>query len=89
MLLDLPPERGVHPGAGDSWALQIASRNGHTEIVRLLLDLPLERGPGAGDNYAIQRASRNGYTEIVRLLLYLPPERGVHPAAYRNCPFAP
>jgi len=46
-----------------------------TEIVRLLLDLPLERGLNPDNNDARRLACVNGYTEIVRLLLDL--ERGV------------
>ena len=54
-----------------------ACTDGHTEIVRLLLDLPLERGvhPDANDNQPLQLACANGFIEIVRLLLELPLER--------------
>jgi len=50
-------------------------KNGHVEVVRLLLDLPLERGvnPAANDNLALRTAREIGHTEIVRL----PPDRGV------------
>ena len=63
-----PLERGVDPGAKNNEPLRQACANGHTEIVRLLLDLPLERGvdPGANDNEALRNA--NGNTYIVRLL---------------------
>jgi len=59
---------------------------GHAEIVRLFLDLPLERGvnPAASKNAALRCACENGHTEIVRLLLELPPERGVDPSARDN-----
>jgi len=50
-----------------------ACRNGHTEIVRMILDLPVE---------LIRSwwgfACKFGRIEIVRLLLALPPERGVN-----------
>jgi ankyrin repeat protein len=80
------PERGVDPSTADNHALIIASIHGHTEIVRLLLDLPLERGvdPSARDNMALRCASENGRTKIVRLLLDLPLERGVNPATNDN-----
>jgi len=63
-----------------------ACRDGHTEVVRLILDLPLERGvdPTARDNEALRHASLNGNTEIVRLLLALPPDRGVNLSARDN-----
>jgi len=59
---------------------------GRTEIVRMLLDLPLERGvnPSARFNAPLNYACRNGHTEIVRMLLALPLERGVNPAAHNN-----
>jgi hypothetical protein len=86
LLIDLPIERGVNPGANDNAALQRACEKGQTEIVRLLLDLPVERGvnPGANDNAALQRACEKGQTEIVRLLLDFPVERGVNPGAKNN-----
>lgn len=46
-----------------------ASRKGHVEVVRLLLQD--ERvDPSAADNYAIRWASENGHTEVARLLLH-------------------
>jgi len=81
MLLDLPLEIGV---AANDYALVNACDNGHTENVRLLLELPQERGvnPSALDNAAIRFACQGGHTEIVRLLLDL--ERGVDPSAQNN-----
>jgi len=72
----------------ETWALQRASLRGHTEIVRMLLELPLDRGvdPSANDNDAFIWACRNGHTKIARLLLDLPLERGVNPAANDNYP---
>jgi len=60
-----------------------ACKHGRTEIVRLLLDLPLERGvnPAANNNEVLCSACDEGCTDIVRLLLALSPERGVNPAA--------
>jgi len=67
-------------------SLSDACHKGHTEIVRLLLDLPQERGvnPASNFNAAIRNACFWGHTEIVRMLLALPPERGVDPSALHN-----
>jgi len=45
----------VNSAAIDNAALRCACEIGHTEIVRLLLDLPLDRGvdPAANDNAAL------------------------------------
>jgi hypothetical protein len=63
-------ECGVNPAAEGNEAIRGACQRGQTEIVRLLLDLPLKRGvnPGAYDNYALRISSEKGFTEIVRLL---------------------
>jgi len=70
LLLEL--ERGVDPAAIHNLALCNASFNGHAVIVRLLLDLPSERGvnPAARDNTAVHLAVaiERGHTEIVYLL---------------------
>jgi len=70
----------------DEYVFIDACTRGHTEIVRLLLDLPWERGvdPSARDNKSLRFASRHGHTEIVRMLLNLPLDRGVNPEAYEN-----
>lgn len=52
----------------DNGAIRLASKNGHTEIVELLLK-DGRADPSAGNNFAIQFATKNGHTEIVRLLL--------------------
>ena len=65
-------------------SVQCAYTNGFTNIVRLFLDLPLERGVAACDNEALRLACEHGHTEIVRLLLDMPLERGVDPAADNN-----
>ena len=55
-------ERGVNPAARDNIALRYACENGHTEFVRLLLDLPLERGvnPAVRNNAALRCACQQG-----------------------------
>jgi len=77
-------ENGANDFPTTDKIFQNAYTHGHTEIVRLILDLPLERGVTARDNEALRFASQNGHTEIVRLLLDLPLERGVNPAANDN-----
>jgi hypothetical protein len=79
MLLEVDAFRGVDPSANDSYALRIASGNGHTKIVGMLLELDLSRGvdPSARDNDALRIAARLGFTEVMVLLLRLAPSRGV------------
>ena len=80
------PSFRVDPSANNNYAIQLASKNGHEVLVKLLLDLPLERGvdPSAKNNYAIRYASVYDYTSIVKLLLDLPLKRGVDPSANDN-----
>jgi ankyrin repeat protein len=59
-------ERGVNSSAYE--ALRYACRNGHTEIVRLLLAPERGVNPAADGNAALSLAIRGGHTEIVRLL---------------------
>ena len=61
-------DKRVDPSVDDNWPIQLASENGHSEIVKLMLtDKRVD--PFDHYNYAIQAASENGYTEIVKLLL--------------------
>ena len=74
-------ELGVDPSASDNWAIRWASKNGHLEVVRLLLgDKRVD--PSASDNWAIRWASQNGHTEVVRLLLQ---DKRVDPSTDNNC----
>ena len=70
----------------DNHAIRWACENGHFEVVKLLLNLPAERGvdPSADYNYAIQFSSENGHLDVVKLLLKLPSERGVDPTVNNN-----
>ena len=58
------PERGVRDSTE---ALRCAALLGHTEVVRLLLDLPAERGVDPTE--ALRWTALRGHTEVVRLLL--------------------
>ena len=64
----------------DNVAIKMASINGHTEIVKLLLADP-RVDPGDGKNPAIKWVVFNGYTEIVELLLK---DSRVNPADCKN-----
>jgi ankyrin repeat protein len=66
-------------GRGKS-AIRLASKNGHVEVVKLLLNDP-RVDPSAENNYAIRLASENGHVEAVKLLLNDP---RVDPSAENN-----
>jgi len=59
-------EEGANPKADNSYALQWAANNGHTEIVKILIPVS---DPKACDSYALQLAATNGHTEIVKILI--------------------
>ncbi|RKP18107.1 hypothetical protein ROZALSC1DRAFT_30161, partial [Rozella allomycis CSF55] len=67
---DFRLKRGVQPdpSADENYAIRVAARNGHTEIVKYLLTNP-RVDPRANGNYAIQRASKYGHADVVKLLL--------------------
>lgn len=77
-----------------AYALGMASRNGHLEVVETLLKVSFcpklltgckepKCDPSVAENYALCWASRNGYPDIVRLLLA---DKRVNPAACDNYP---
>ena len=53
--------------AQDVNTLQLASKNGHVEVVKLLLAAGAD--VHADDDYALRRASEEGQVEVVKLLL--------------------
>ena len=55
------------PAANNNSAVRWAVRNGHTDVLALLLQDD-RVNPAANDNYAIRMATRNGHTEVVALL---------------------
>lgn len=56
--------------SNDNWALRLASQNGHTEIVKMLLEKGLtDEDCRSNNNWALRRASENCHTDIVRMLL--------------------
>jgi hypothetical protein len=59
-------KEGADPKSNNSYALQWAARNGHLEIVKLLIPVS---NPKANNSYALQWAARNGHLEIVKLLI--------------------
>jgi ankyrin repeat protein len=58
----------VDPSTDYNYAIRLASNNGYTEIVEILLK-DKRVNPSTDYNYAIGKASENGYIEIVKLLL--------------------
>jgi len=64
-------KEGFDLDADDNWAIRVASVDGHSEVVKLLLQDP-RVDPSDDDNYAILLASGNGHLEIVKLLLQDP-----------------
>src|SRR6056297_60661 len=48
-------------------AIQLASQNGHLEVVKYLLSVGCD--PQADDNEAIQLASTNGHLEVLKYLV--------------------
>ena len=56
--------KGLNFGeADDNYAIRMASENGHTEVVKLLLAAGVDAK--ADGNYAIRMASDNGHVEVV------------------------
>jgi ankyrin repeat protein len=64
----------------DAESFIYACAHGHTEIVRLFLDLERE----VYNNAALRYACIYGRAEIVRMLLDLPLDSGVNPSAVNN-----
>ena len=58
----------IDPSAHNNYAIRLASRFGHLEIVKILLQ-DSRVDPSAFNNYAIQWASENGHLEVVKFLL--------------------
>ncbi|RKP19318.1 hypothetical protein ROZALSC1DRAFT_29074 [Rozella allomycis CSF55] len=58
----------VDPSANDNDAIQQASRNGHFEVVKTLLE-DARVDPSSNANYAIRSASECGHADVVRILL--------------------
>jgi ankyrin repeat protein len=66
----------IDPGAKDNEAINEASKNGHTEVVELLL-----KDRRVNPNEAIREASKNGHIKVVKLLLK---DRRVNPTVKDN-----
>ena len=70
----------VNPSADNNDAIREASREGHKEIVEILLRDP-RVDPSANNNWAIRLASENGHKEVVELLLM---DKRVDPSDWDN-----
>lgn len=66
-------------------ALQAASYNGRTEVVKMLLDTKADvNSQGGAYGNALQAASVNGSAEMVKILLDAKADVNVHSGAYGN-----
>jgi hypothetical protein len=70
----------INPAANDNEAIQEASSNGHTEVVRLLLADP-RVDPAAHNSGSLQYACYRNHTDVIQLLLADP---RVDPTVYNN-----
>eukprot|EP00798_Chlamydomonas_sp_ICE-L_P009249 gene9249-biopygen9124 len=77
----MPPQHAARADCQDGRALVNAASNGHTDIVRLLLEAP-EHAARANclDGQALVNAASNGHTDFVRLL-----EAAPEHAAHADC----
>jgi hypothetical protein len=75
-----PSIKNNFPSDEKNYAIQWASKNGHVEVVKLLLSDECV-DPSDDGNYAIQQASENGHVEVVKLLLS---DERVDPSAHNN-----
>ena len=68
--------------------LGVASREGHTEIVRLLLAAAADSNKGAGrhDETPIYLASEHGHVEIARLLIHADADKDKRSGPWRKTP---
>ena len=67
----------VVPYANLNAALRVSARNGHADIVKLLLDSDPRVDPSCGNQYPIRHALHNNHLPVVDLLLADP--RVIHP----------
>ena len=73
-------DKGFDPSIDDNYAIQLASYNGHTEVVKLLLDDP-RVDPTVGNNFAIRMSSEYNHPDVVKLLLQ---DERVDPSTLNN-----
>jgi len=95
--LELSLDRGVDQAACDNQALEVACWHGHTEVVRLLLELPLlDRGINPVMYFFLQRTYENcsfapRFAAGKRCGTCVKREFGasicMHEWTYGNCPF--
>ena len=67
-LLQKPQDPNVRCANTGNVPLQVAARNGHLEVVRLLLEAGVDKDAGNGAT-ALISAAGNGHLEVVQLLL--------------------
>ena len=59
-------DEGADPKINDSYPLRWAARNGHTEIVKLLIPIS---DPKVYNSEALRWAAQNGHIEVIKLLI--------------------
>ena len=69
----------------NAW-LEMATNQGHKDVVQFLCELPLDRGvdPAADSNHALVLAALHGHRNVVQYLCELPLDRGIDPAVGHN-----
>lgn len=64
----------------DNSSFRVACIEGHEKIVRIMLELPIERGvdPATKNNISLIESCKHGHVEIVKMLLAIPASRGIN-----------
>ena len=61
----------------DNYPLELASKKGYTEIVKILLEAGVSTQDSTDEGYCLRLAAYNGYTEIASMLI----QSGANPVA--------
>jgi ankyrin repeat protein len=72
LLLSMPYNRGINPAGDNNYAIRMAARNDHLEIVKMLLaDIRVATSVSIQDHLvsSIQHASKYGHLDVLKFLL--------------------